>query len=468
MIVFGMSPVWANVQPALVAGSFYASDPIQLRQMVQSYLDAVPTPTVSKQKILGGIVPHAGHVFSGPVAAHVFKTIQALKPKTILILGLSHYQMIDAACVLTADAYATPLGEVPIDTVLAKRIYDSSPLYQKTLPVTPAEHSIEVQLPFLQVALQGHPFKIVPVYIAASQIQQQEDLVATLLPLVRSENVFVLASSDWSHYHSDAEAKQLDTAGIYDVRSMLIGNFAAAYASHKTELCGFGPVYVMMKLAEQLGYSDVQLLDQRNSYDTTGRAPERVVGYAALLFKQARPLDKNQQTHLLELARDTIVNKIRYGSYTLKTQPSDPVLMRPQGVFVTITVDGKLHGCIGYIESRNPLYQNIQECALKAALSDPRFEPLTEADLDRMHLEVSVLSPVQPLTSVKDIVIGKTGLILDRGPRRGLLLPQVAVEQKWNVNQLLEGLCHKSELPPGAWKDPGTKLSYFTAEVFGE
>lgn len=223
-----------------------------------------------------------------------------------------------------------------------------------------------------------------------------------------------------------------------------------------------------MKLAEQLGYTDVQLLKHSNSFETTGRNPDKVVGYAAVLFKEAKEMDSNQRTALLNLARDTIVNKIRYGSFQARVEPKDPVFARPQGVFVTITVDEKLHGCIGYIESPNSLYQNVQECALKAATADPRFLPLTEDELDRMHLEISVLGPVQPLRSIKDIVIGKTGLIMQSSKGRGLLLPQVATEQKWNVRQLLEGLCQKAGLAAGAWQDPSIKLESFTAEVFGE
>lgn len=194
----------ASVQPPLVAGTFYSSKPEVLRQMVQAYLDAAPTPDLGKQKVLGAVVPHASHLYSGAVAAHAYRQVAALKPKTIVILGISHYVLLEGAAVVTADAYATPLGDIPIDTKLAKSIFRSSPLFQRDSGLITQEHSIEVQLPFLQVALAGRPFKVVPIYVAAGDVQQQEDMVAALLPIVRSENILVLASSDWSHDHSHA------------------------------------------------------------------------------------------------------------------------------------------------------------------------------------------------------------------------------------------------------------------------
>ena len=235
--VSGLAAAKPSIQAAMVSGSFYISDPVQLRQMVTSYLDQAPTPDVASQNILGGIVPHAGHVFSGMVAAHTFRAIQQLKPKTIIILGTSHYKLLDGAAVLTANFCETPLGLVTVDVALAQKIVASSPLFQKSAADLTHEHSIEVELPFLQVALKDQAFNIVPIYVAVGQVQQAEDMVAALLPLLASQNVFVLASTDWSHYHNDADDQKLDKTGLFHLRSMLVSKFVAAYGGDEFEMC---------------------------------------------------------------------------------------------------------------------------------------------------------------------------------------------------------------------------------------
>ncbi len=178
-------------------------------------------------------------------------------------------------------------------------------------------------------------------------------------------------------------------------------------------------------------------------------------------------MNPSQKKELLELARASIETKVRSGALQIKTTDR-PEFSQAQGVFVTLKIHGRLRGCIGYIESQSPLYKNIQECAISSAERDPRFPPLQATELTDLDIEISVLSPVKALPSIDDIQIGQTGLIMQSGSRRGVLLPQVPVEQGWNVQQFLSGLCQKTGLKDGVWKNPNVKLYYFTAEVFND
>lgn len=175
----------------------------------------------------------------------------------------------------------------------------------------------------------------------------------------------------------------------------------------------------------------------------------------------------DERRQLLAIARDAI-------AYSLGNIPAPPAallegsLAGPGGAFVTIRLHGRLRGCIGYIESPMPLANVVAEVAVKSARHDPRFPPLTQDELEECALEVSLLSPLQKVVDEKEIRIGVHGLLLECRGRRGLLLPQVAVENGWSVRELLKNTCRKAGLEDGAWRDPGATLYKFTAEVASE
>lgn len=170
---------------------------------------------------------------------------------------------------------------------------------------------------------------------------------------------------------------------------------------------------------------------------------------------------------LLKAARESI-------RAHLKNQTPDPpeeyspALCEPRGVFVSLHRQGRLRGCIGYLEAVKPLLVAVQEMAAAAAFHDPRFPPVREEELADLDLEISVLSPMQRISKEEDIEVGKHGLYIERGFNRGLLLPQVATDCKWDRTTFLEQTCCKAFLPPRAWKDPDTRIFVFTAEIFSE
>jgi len=178
-------------------------------------------------------------------------------------------------------------------------------------------------------------------------------------------------------------------------------------------------------------------------------------------------LSESERHTLLTVARSAVEAAV---SETSPERPSDvpPQLLRNAGAFVTLRVRGDLRGCIGYIESPEPLIDTVRDAAMKAALTDFRFSPLQPGELADLDIEISVLSPVSRITEVGEIEVGKHGLIIERGHHRGLLLPQVPLEYGWTREEFLSHTCRKAGLPPSAWKNPDTAIYLFSAEVFDE
>lgn len=179
-------------------------------------------------------------------------------------------------------------------------------------------------------------------------------------------------------------------------------------------------------------------------------------------------LTDKAQAECLYLARRTLHAFVRGHSEGPPYSPSEPQMLEPRGAFVTLKMRGELRGCIGYIQAMEPLWQTLEECTVSAASRDPRFPPVHPSELPDIRMEISVLSPIRPLVDPSTIEVGRHGLIVSRGPRRGLLLPQVATEYGWDRETFLRHTCLKAGLPSDAWSQEGTVLECFTAEVFGE
>lgn len=179
------------------------------------------------------------------------------------------------------------------------------------------------------------------------------------------------------------------------------------------------------------------------------------------------PLSVAEQTLLFRIARESIAAGLEHRAVELP-QELPPALREPRGVFVTLHRRGRLRGCIGYLEAIKPLAQAVAEMAQAAAFHDPRFPPLSAAELPEVELEISLLTPMRRIQDVREIEVGKHGLYLERGLCRGLLLPQVATEYRWDRTTFLEQTCLKAGLPPSAWKDPDTRIYVFEAEIYSE
>jgi AmmeMemoRadiSam system protein A len=243
-------------------------------------------------------------------------------------------------------------------------------------------------------------------------------------------------------------------------------------------MCGLAPVVSVMIAAKKLG-ADKSLILKRSSSANDKKSDERAVGYLSALFlkndkqseeeeKMSGLLNDKQKQKLLEISRNTIEQYIKTQK-TLKIKVEDATLNKAMGVFVTLNKNGQLRGCIGNIIGREPLYLGVRDMSIASATQDPRFPPLAEAELSKIKIEISVLSPLEKVSNADEIILGTHGVLVKKGFRSGVYLPQVATETGWSKEEFMNSLCaHKAGFEPDAWKKGDCEIYIFTAEVFGE
>jgi AmmeMemoRadiSam system protein A len=260
----------------------------------------------------------------------------------------------------------------------------------------------------------------------------------------------------------------IETGDPARVRETIDGLMKAGFSNLATCACGQGPILVAMRVAQGLGADTVTVLHYANSGDTPYGDQERVVGYGAVMFWRYTPpsLTEAQRRELVSLARTTIGEYLKTGE-SPNYETSDPDLARRSGAFVTLKKGDELRGCIGNLRADMPLYQRVQELAIAAATSDPRFPPLRTEELDEVTIEISVLAPLHRVVDMQQIEVGTHGLVILQAGRQGVLLPQVPVQEGWNRGEFLENLCLKAGLMPNCWTSQPTLYS-FTAVVFGD
>ena len=474
----------ADVKDADLAGSWYPASKTQLESQLKSYLDAANPPKVDGN-ILAVIVPHAGYPYSGPVAAYGYKAIQDKGIKTVIIIGFSHRKYFDGISVYDKGVWRTPLGDAQIDEILAKDIIAKNPRIKFNPDLFKEENSVEMQIPFIQIALKD--VKIVPVAFGTQNYEDAVMLADALAPIVKDRNdVLIVASTDMSHYHLYDEANSIDRHTINTLSRLKAKELYDEGKLGICELCGLMPVTAALLVAQNLGYDKIKELKYANSGDITGDK-SRVVGYvSAAVYKdeiasspsaprnddaqeiKSNMLNDSQRKRLLEIARESITSYVKDGKRKQFVEP-DPILNKPMGAFVTLHEAGELRGCIGNMVGTGPLYQTVADMAIEAATGDPRFQQLSAKEINNIKIEISVLSPLKKVKSADEITIPGEGVIVRQGFKSGVYLPQVADETGWGKEEFLTSLCaHKAGLPPDAWKDPATELYTFTAEVFGE
>ncbi len=457
LIVFPLGCEAETKEPS-VAGTFYPSDEKELKEMVEKFLSGAEKVPVNG-KLLAIISPHAGYIFSGHVAAYGYKNIEGSDIKKVIIIGPSHHTAFKGASVYTKGSFRTPLGTVKINEGLAEDLLNEAADVRFNPGAYAKEHSIEVQLPFLQTVLKD--FTIVPILIGSPTKQSFKHLTEKLSEIIREdEKVIIIASTDLSHFHDYETAIKMDKKMIDAVERMSIGDVEEYLSNREAEMCGGYPVIFTMAVARVLGANMGVLLKYANSGDVTNDR-NRVVGYASIgVYKSL--LTEEEKKELLGLARNTITEYVTNGKVP-EIEMKNPKLKADGAVFVTIKRNGLLRGCIGHIQPMMPLYQSVIKNAVAACSSDRRFPQMKKDELKDMDVEVSVLSPLEPLKDVRNIQVGKHGLVIVKGMQSGLLLPQVAQELGWDRETFLEQICAKAGLPRGAWRD--ADLYTFTAEI---
>jgi len=470
------------VRKPVVAGSFYPVDSSNLSSTIDQYLSHVDVKV--EGEMLGVISPHAGYVYSGQTAAFAYKALKDKNKKLVILLGPSHRYYVKSFSIYDEGKWETPLGTVSIDEVFAKKLKSHSELIVNEPEAHSQEHSLEVQLPFLQKVIED--FKIVPIVFNTDQPSTLSVLANVLSDELKNRKDWVIvASSDLYHGEDYNKAKavtdkvdkyiqRLDYEGLleYDKKMRESGACAA---------CGCSAIAVLLQVMKNFGIAKGKLLERTTSGDVTGETSGYVVGYGAWVFledKKGKAKSKKSESgidfsltpedkeKLLAIARETVNEYVGNGKTPEFTVESE-VLREKCGAFVTLKKkNGALRGCIGLIIAEKPLYLAIRDMAIAAATQDPRFPPVVSSEIDDIEIEISVLTPMQKVTNADEIKVGRDGLMIRRGFMSGLLLPQVPVEQGWDKKTFLEHTCYKAGLPSDAWKS--SELWKFQAIVFSE
>jgi len=457
-----------QVRPAAIAGTFYPAEPDVLTGMIDACMAGARDNHLSPKAL---IAPHAGYIYSGPVAASAYKTIAARaagkdKITRVVLLGPPHRVAVQKFCVPAARAFRTPLGDVPVDDAGIAAALKLPGVEQSDVPHA-EEHSLEIHLPFLQRILGD--FSLVPVIVGGPSPAETDALLAALWG---GPETLVLISSDLSHYHDYDAANRIDQGFRRLIETLSPDKIEDEQA------CGRYPVKGLLARAQALDLR-VTTLDVRNSGDTGGgENRDRVVGYGswALEYASSARLPDGDRAMLIDATKRSIANGLRTGR-PAKVQHGtfSPVLETYRAAFVTLTVDDRLRGCVGSILPHRTLIEDVAENGWKAAFGDPRFPELTAEEAAAMDVSVSILSHPRPIAfgseaeAVDALQPDVDGVILqandaDGNTRRGLFLPQVW-EQVPAADQFLRHLKAKAGLPQDHW-DESIRLWRYTTETF--
>jgi AmmeMemoRadiSam system protein B/AmmeMemoRadiSam system protein A len=461
------------------AESFYPDDPAELRQMVSEFLAAGkkgPLPGIVRALV----VPHAGYVFSGGVAASGYNQIDADYPYArVFILASSHRVSLNKASVYVRGDYLTPLGTLEVDKEISAALVKKRSCFTDDPDAHLDEHSVEVQLPFLQIHLKK-PFKIVPIVLATQKPAICREIAEELKPYFTKENLFIV-SSDFSHYPSSEDARKADTATAEAFCANSTTRFLEALRDNDrleipqllTSMCAWPSALTLLFLTE--GNADLKFsrIDSQNSGDIMPYGDKsRVVGYQAIAVsepvEQRFELTATDKKDLLRIARQAVESAARSEKFpALTPEAYGPALKERAGAFVTLRINGELRGCLGVFEPLAPLDQVVQETAAASATRDNRFSPVRPGELKDIRIEVSVLTPMRKIKDIREIQLGKHGIYLQKGFQHGTFLPQVATETGWTLEEFL-GHCAEEKAGIGwnGWKQ--ADIYIYEAVVFEE
>ncbi len=475
-----------DVRPFLQTGPWYPSDPAQLQRMLDGFFDELPPPEQGVA-VSAIVAPHAGFQYSGRCAAKAYRAIPPAQDiRRVILLGSSHRAGFYGASVDDHDAWATPLGAVAVDGD-ACRALARDRLFKIDRSVMGHEHALENQLPFLQQALAGRDFRIVPILFGSLNKRDFARMASAIRPLIDGRTL-VVASSDLTHYGADfgytpfrrdlaANLEKLDKGFIEPVLDLDFERYFSYREKTGITACGFVPIGVLIRLFEKQGCR-TSLAAYYRSGDLSGDYSTSV-SYASLLFtgtaaaaEVSDSLDRSEQRLLLELARSVLRDRFqgKPAPAGLEERFSGrPRLLRKSGVFVTLRKRGELRGCIGSIVGVEPLCRGVAANALNAAFADPRFPPLAERELDGVEIEISVMTPLLPVTDYRAIRLGTDGVVIRDGNAQAVFLPQVATETGWTLDEFMAQLCRKAGLARDAYRrSPSMKFHAFQAQVFSE
>jgi AmmeMemoRadiSam system protein B/AmmeMemoRadiSam system protein A len=401
------------IRNPVVAGQFYPGSASQLREMIKTFIDE----KAEKEEVVGLLVPHAGYIYSGLV---VGATISRIKFKdTFIIMGPSHTGMGKPFSIMTEGVWKTPLGEVEIDSELAKKIVEVSGYMQEDYRAHQQEHAVEVQIPFLQYFRPD--VRIVPVILAHAPAAAYKEIGRDIARAIKELNrgVVIMASGDMTHYEPQKTAEKKDSLAIEAMLDLDEDELTRRYKTQDISMCAHGPVVCLISAAKGLSVAGAELVKYQTSGDTTGDY-DAVVGYAGVIFKAAK------MHPLVALAKETVENYVSEGKAPSVPKNLTPEMKEKAGVFVSIHRLGALRGCIGTFEPQQAnVAEEIITNAVSSATRDPRFTPIVPEELKDLDYSVDVLTEPESVDDKSQLDARKYGVIVEAGWRRGLLLPDL-------------------------------------------
>lgn len=477
-----------------MAGSFYPANPAELKQELRK-LFAEAQPSKSTGTVLAILAPHAGYVYSGVVAASSYNQIDQTKDyDNIFIIGSSHRVSFEGASIYNKGHYETPLGIVDVNLELADQLIKDSRFFFFNPSAHSQEHSLEVQLPFLQYYLKKD-FRIVPVVLGTHSPDVCYEIARTLYPYFNEKNLFVI-STDFSHYPGYDDACRIDKQTAEAIQSNSVETFVSSLNKHidsnipglATSICAWPAVLTLLYMTDGDPEISIDLIDYKNSGDSEIGDKSRVVGYYSISFSnrdktisnnkikkdkydmtdQPFELQEQDKKILLEIARNTLEKYIWEREIPeVDISRLSKNLLEQTGAFVTLNKDGNLRGCIGRFNPGEPLYKVVQDMTVSSSTKDYRFTPVTPPELDNIDIEISVLTPLQKIDNIDEIILRKHGIYIKKGFQSGTFLPQVADKTGWTKEEFL-GHCARDKAQIGwdGWKD--ADIYIYEAIIFSE
>jgi AmmeMemoRadiSam system protein B/AmmeMemoRadiSam system protein A len=418
------------IRSPVVAGQFYPEAPDQLRSMIGEFVDE----EAAREDVIGLVLPHAGYMYSGPVAG---ATLSRIKFKdTFVIIGPSHTGRGKPFSIMTEGVWKTPLGEVEIDSELGKQILASSKYLKEDNIAHQYEHSIEVQLPFLQYFKSD--VKIVPIIISYAKGDVYKEIGKEIAKGIKELNreAIIIASSDMNHYEPQNVTQEKDDQAIEAMLDMDEDELIKRVQEFNITMCGYATAVSLICAAKELGAKGAELVGHMTSGDTTGDYGS-VVGYAGMIITAMSPLAK--------LAKETVETYVTEGEVPEPPKELTPEMKERAGVFVSIHKLGALRGCIGTFEpATDNVAEEIINNAISSATRDPRFAPIAPGELEDLEYSVDVLTTPEPVESREELEPRKYGVIVEAGYSRGLLLPDLegvdTVEQQIDICRQKAGI----------------------------
>ncbi|MGA2916245.1 MAG: AmmeMemoRadiSam system protein B [Sedimentisphaerales bacterium] len=474
-----------------LAGRWYPADANELKKEVGQLFQK--SDIKPDKDIIALILPHAGYQYSGRTAAMGIQSL-GRQYKRIIVIGPSHHMpMEDVLSIPQETVYQTPMGQVEIDTEFVKKLLEH-PQFQVIPQANLPEHSTQIEVPLLQYAQKD--FKVV--LIVAGQCSMQTiTKAASILNSLIDKDTLVIASSDFVHYGPDygyvpfkknvqEGLKNLDMGAYKYIEKLDSSGFIEYREKTGATICGYVPIAILLSMLDKT--AQAHLINYATSGQLTGDFTNSV-SYFAIAFsgkwqtsassvesksspaKQettSTQLTEEDKKQLLDFARKSIVYYLdKHEMLEVQDSGISERLKEPRAAFVTLNENHQLRGCIGDIFPRQPLYKSVISNAVNAAVNDPRFNPVGKDELKDITIEISALTVPKPIASYQEIRIGIDGVVLEKNGYRAVFLPQVAPEQKWSRDEMLQNLSLKAGLPPDGWKE-GASFLVFQAEVFGE